>query len=943
MFIYWQKSGGEEAWQPALADSRKQIIDTEQPRFITVLSVSMLIDSSVTAAEIAQAKYSGPLYFDFDSPDIEVAISKFKQFLEKLKGLGVDLHSLHLYATGGRGFHILVPSAIFCQKAQKGGTPNLPVIYKEMAHELYVDTLDMRVYSARRGRMFRVENSLRENGAYKVPITVEEAFNMTEENYKVLCAKPRRPHSVQAPVLNQRLAIMYEQASQKVASAVKKKKDGSKDKELLARFRGLYPPTLAKVMAGQGSAEDIGFHKIALQIGITTNALGKSEADMLAACEGLIQNHQSDGARYNTPAKRRAELIRMYQYTHDNVCYTYSRDAVRSLAPAGATTADLDGLTDSAGEVLGETDDDEDGYIGGVVVTEGGVYRKTEEGTTKICPLSFRDVQQLREPFGSRKLIGFDLELLFDGKPHGRVLMDNSTFVSRANFQKFASQYCGGTTGTDNNIIALQKLLHRMAMANNGMTYRLSREGLDLVQRPDVNERVWDMVWVTPGQDVMTDSSVHYKYRGNPMAEGRFKSDIMDAPDLEATEETAKVIDALMRVNSTKVVAKLLGWMVAAHHRQIYHKLYKQFPLLHLYGQAGSGKTKTIEAFLPLFYYLSSPIMCDASEDTPWSIQATLLSSASIPVVIDEYKPIEMRPGRHEMYKAKFRACYTSATFGKGGMSDSPGGTWKDITELTLGAPVVVIGEAVESETAFVERTIIAAMRRSAMAKGKPFYTFVRENPGPVSSLGRDILKATFQINLAQFKAKVDANVAEAEEATTNKDGYRQIFNRAVILTGLDFLGELLAVRFGDRFKERLAELRATVTVEEVGLEVTAQPEAAKVLNTLALISTTEDFGSEFALTHGTDYYYLTPDTIDLKMRNVYVKYVGWSKRKGLPVLYATEAAFINGLRNYNACVNPICLDNDVLKVEGTEVVFRFSIAELKKDGVDSFQMSKRK
>ena len=146
--------------------------------------------------------------------------------------------------------------------------------------------------------------------------------------------------------------MLFAQAEQKVAAAAKRKKDSSKDKELLARFKGQYPPTLARIMAGEGTADDLGFHQIAMQIAITSNALGKMEAQMLEACAGLVENHVSDGSRYNTPAKRRAELSRMYAYTNDNVCYTYSRDAVRRIAPKGAETSDLDGLTADAGEII---------------------------------------------------------------------------------------------------------------------------------------------------------------------------------------------------------------------------------------------------------------------------------------------------------------------------------------------------------------------------------------------------------------------------------------------------------------------------------------------------------------------------------------------------------------------------------------------------------------
>ena len=138
--------------------------------------------------------------------------------------------------------------------------------------------------------------------------------------------------------INNALAISYAKAEQKVGAAAKKKKDPAIDAKLLTKFKGDYPPSLLAIMSGQPSADGMGFHQIAMQIGITTNALGKREDQMLVLCEGLIQNHISDGARYNSPGKRKAELQRMFRYTQDNVCYSYSKDAVRRLVPDDVLT-----------------------------------------------------------------------------------------------------------------------------------------------------------------------------------------------------------------------------------------------------------------------------------------------------------------------------------------------------------------------------------------------------------------------------------------------------------------------------------------------------------------------------------------------------------------------------------------------------------------------------
>jgi len=63
--------------------------------------------------------------------------------------------NVRIFATGKKGFHVEVPAEIFQTKIAKGGLTGLPAIYKEMAFSMFVDIMDWRVYSARKGRMWR--------------------------------------------------------------------------------------------------------------------------------------------------------------------------------------------------------------------------------------------------------------------------------------------------------------------------------------------------------------------------------------------------------------------------------------------------------------------------------------------------------------------------------------------------------------------------------------------------------------------------------------------------------------------------------------------------------------------------------------------------------------------------------------------------------------------
>ncbi len=172
-------------------------------------------------------------------------------------------------------------------------------------------------------------------------------------------------------------------AQQKVAAAVKRKKNTAVDAALLKKFEGGYPPSLLRVMSGECVAEGLGFHQLAMQIAITSNVLGKSEEAMLTGCAGLIANHQSDGSRYNTPEKRAAELKRMHQYTLGNPCYAFSVGALKTLLPQGTATPDLSSLPAEAGEVTGDGEN-ADGSQGGVTMAENGMFAKTKEAGMSV-------------------------------------------------------------------------------------------------------------------------------------------------------------------------------------------------------------------------------------------------------------------------------------------------------------------------------------------------------------------------------------------------------------------------------------------------------------------------------------------------------------------------------------------------------------------------------
>lgn len=348
---------GKDAWQDVTpAELREMLEGTSPPVFRTILS------------RTGEDAYQGPFHIDVDAGDIEEAIEAMRKVLDKLEALGLDLNAVRLFATGGKGFHAEVPEACFMSKP--GPVEGLPRIYRQMAHAEYVDYWDLRVYSGGRGRLWRVPNIRRGNGAYKVPVTASEIRSMTPETYAQLCSEPRPFAALAAPVLCPGFAALFAEARDKVASkASRVRKWSAAETELRQRFSGNCPPSLQAVMSGQVQSP-VGFNELALQVCLLAHALGWDEDRLIRECAGLIANHDSDGHRYNSPRKRENELRRMFDYTAGNVAYEFSVGGLRSVLPKGSKCPDLQGLEadkDEGSPDYVELLDAADGDVGEIV------------------------------------------------------------------------------------------------------------------------------------------------------------------------------------------------------------------------------------------------------------------------------------------------------------------------------------------------------------------------------------------------------------------------------------------------------------------------------------------------------------------------------------------------------------------------------------------------
>ena len=910
LYKYYQLIGGTENWTPTHASTN---LDELKPTFVTVLALDTLLDDSPTRDQIDGTKYLGPAYFDLDSTDLSESIAAAKELVAKLLAEGLESEDLDIYLSGKKGLHITVPASCFMDRVVP--KVKLPAIYREIAFKLSVDTLDFRVYTARRGRMWRTCHRIRENGNYRVKVTYEELQTLTVEGYAALCQAPRVvPASVGQ--FRAKFSIVYEAASQKILSQKRKK-----IKPFDAAALKQHEPTVKRLMNGEtnGSA---GFNNIALQLALYAREARMTADDLVQACQGLIQGHQSDGTRYNTPRRREGEIRRMYFYVEDNAAYDYAIEPIKALVVKSVSPDSPD--FDEA--------EDAEATSGGVFIS-GGCYYVTGENNDKlIMAAHFSECEPLLDP--KTQLIScLRATLTIPGKHPIKVAVERSDFTNSSALHRAVSPIGVSFLGTDNHARSIYELMLRKM----GTKYVLESEGINLISIPKSEHLIARepfLVWVdNSGVRVpkhISDLGIEFEFQGYPTVEGLLKTDLTNAPSLQTwiaeEENRLRLREALVNLfhcHPPETMAKVLGWMVSCYWRQLFHAAYSQFPLLHVNGAAGSGKSSLVGSLLSLFYYKETP-----KEMTPGSSHFAygqhICASASIPILLDEYKPSVMPPGIHDKYKLMLRDMYNMRDMSRGGGNRNKD-SFSALSTMSLSGPSVFVAEAMDTETALLERTVLVTIKKQSMFKASKTYLLFEKfkaNRDVLSILGHNIAAhVTKTSSVEALREEFTPIYHKARKRFLPQEGddlsdvnvqakfavqERSIYNISVAAFGLSKFTNLVKAIFeasgeyDEYFKEILDTFSEKIYSQMEDLSRNTMPEYMKVLCTMSDQTRLAD-GVAYKIVSGEDYV-ITEEggypVVVIALRSCYAKYRAWMRYMGVQPLFTGDTAFHHSLKD---------------------------------------------
>lgn len=960
-------------------------------------------DPKPTLDEKLKVKYSGPLYFDWDAKDdFQQTIDDFQASLKELEDKHqFDLRQARLYATGGRGFHMEVPMACLMNKLPPSGVTLLPYIYRDLAMGLLpaniAPTLDRGIYSIGQGRQWRQCNVKRPNGKYKVPISVDEARTMTVELYDELCSSPRlytgrevdlpdapwlidpkgEVQAPDAPTVNLSLQAKFESHRSRLPGWVSRRRRIKDDRQAITKFDGQVPLGAKELFNGQHLSSEAGFNSISMQLAVLGRELGMNEDEFVKACEGFIKTHDGDSSRYSTPRRREDGLRERWYSMRDDVAYPFTLGALRSVCDPKSLPADLfeslvkvskrevtielpeSGrvevarvLTEEQAETLSKGGPSAAAQLEVSVV---GVHND-KEGKSELTTLAIANTCIVRE-IETGDPLGIACQVGVVRSGHEEVVFRDTVipmtaFTSRSNLDKTFATYDSFFVGSDVEAALLRQNLVDSALRRGARRYAVQREGVAILLPPgEAGEG--ELAWVTkdrvitaadlqPAGEGPTDEggpSYTFVSTYNPNQDLRLDIHRLSPPS--ASDESFKTfMRHLLAFNSKRTIGWLLGWHVSCFHRELHHRAHKEFPILWVFGAAGSGKSKSMSVFYRMFR--TEPEegwnQLQGGMATKFSWRALRTQSTTIPTVIDEFKQVSFRGFEYKELLAEIRGAYDRAVVTRGGnRSGRANSSFSEIVTFPCTSPIAVLSEAYTDETAMQGRAIPVAFSPDDRYVESWRAVNHRSNQGHMPSLGSLLLRRTLMLGLSGFDAAWQAAQEETIERLPDQEPRVQN-GCAVIVQGLDFLADSLR-EAGIDFRDEINELREEVFHSAVAqLKLTpVTSEAVKALDDISRLSRDVEATHPSAIREGHEYIFTNDGKMHMDMKAVGYRYRATAPDHGMPLYYDSPEVMITGLARMPAVVDDDCVSSPLYTHKGARI-FSFDLRVLAEERVAPFK-----
>jgi len=175
-------------------------------------------------------------------------------------------------------------------------------------------------------------------------------------------------------------------------------------------------------------------------------------------------------------------------------------------------------------------------------------------------------------------------------------------------------------------------------------------------------------------------------------------------------ESVREILRLLPQTRTVERFLPVIGWFYAAPFRPHIQQWEGEFNILNILGDTGSGKTTTLETLWQAFGVNEE---LPEAKATPFSIMRMIASSNAVPVLLDEYKPSEIRDYKLNELHSNLRASTRGAVETKGRPD-------MGVDRFHLKAPICISGEQPIQGPAEERRTILTVFKRDVTVGETP-------------------------------------------------------------------------------------------------------------------------------------------------------------------------------------------------------------------------------
>ena len=262
------------------------------------------------------------------------------------------------------------------------------------------------------------------------------------------------------------------------------------------------------------------------------------------------------------------------------------------------------------------------------------------------------------------------------------------------------------------------------------------------------------------------------------------ETELLSAEPISAT--TLKEIGTdLLRYNASAKTVAVLAWCAGCFLKEHLRQKHIKYPHLFLIGEAGSGKSNTLErVILPIF---ARTKVNASTQVTSFTLMKESASSNCIPQALDEFKPSKID-------RLRLNALYNHMRDTYDGHAGLRGRADQTQVSYQLLAPLVIAGEQSPDEAAVRERGLELLFSKKDIADtvARDAFQRVVAKPERLACFGRGLLEAALTVSAedaAQWHHEAKALFSASLPS-------RILANLAAVMCGLR-LTERLCARLG--------------------------------------------------------------------------------------------------------------------------------------------------